>query len=173
MKQIIFAATAVLFATTAWAQHAHSTGNIVETGQSQFAAIAEIVTLLRADENTDWASVNISALRDHLVDMDNVTSRSSVETSTDALTVTFTVTGEPMVAQSIQRMVTAHASMLQAGVGWTASTQSNRDGAKLVLEANSTDEFQEILGLGFYGVMTVGAHHQQHHLMIAKGRSPH
>lgn len=173
MKQIIVAATALLCATPALAQHAHSTGNIAETGQSQFAAIAEIVTVLRADANTDWASVNITALRDHLVDMDNVTSRSSVETSTDGLTVTFAVTGEPMVAQSIQRMVKAHASMLQAAVGWTARAQSDSDGAKLVLEAASIDEFQEIMGLGFYGVMTVGAHHQQHHLMIAKGRSPH
>ncbi|WVX49943.1 hypothetical protein ROLI_030380 [Roseobacter fucihabitans] len=78
-----------------------------------------------------------------------------------------------MVAQSIQRMVRAHASMLQAGAGWTANAQNHSDGTKMVVAANSIDEFQEILGLGFYGTMTVGAHHQQHHLMIAKGRSPH
>jgi hypothetical protein len=28
-------------------------------------------------------------------------------------------------------------------------------------------------GLGFLGVMTRGMHHQEHHLMIARGEHPH
>jgi hypothetical protein len=28
-------------------------------------------------------------------------------------------------------------------------------------------------GLGFIGVMTLGAHHQEHHLAIATGAAPH
>ena len=30
----------------------------------------------------------------------------------------------------------------------------------------------KIRALGFIGVMTRGMHHQQHHLMIARGQSP-
>ena len=35
--------------------------------------IQEIVAMLAADPQTDWSKVNIEALREHLVDMDNVT----------------------------------------------------------------------------------------------------
>ena len=34
-----------------------------------FAALSEIVALLEADPQTDWGTVDITALRDHLVDM--------------------------------------------------------------------------------------------------------
>lgn len=173
MKLMVFAATASLLATNAWPQHAHGAKNVMEVGQSQFAAIAEIVTLLRANDNTDWASVNIDTLRDHLIDMDNLTARSVVKNSTDGLTVTFAVTGNPAVARSIQRMVSAHASMLHANTGWKVKSQSMSSGAKMVITANTAEEFEEITGLGFFGIMTVGAHHQQHHLMIAMGKSPH
>lgn len=44
-----------------------------ETGQAAFAAIQEIVAMLDADPATDWARVDIEALRQHLIDMNNVT----------------------------------------------------------------------------------------------------
>lgn len=173
MKLIVFAATAVLLATSAGSQHAHGAKGIIETGQSQFAAIAEIVALLRADEDTDWGSVRIDALRDHLIDMENVTTRSAVENSIDGLTVTFKVTGNLAVAPSIQRMVSAHASMLHASTGWKVTSQSMSSGAKMVITAHTAEQIEEITGLGFFGVMTVGAHHQRHHLMIAMGKLSH
>src|SRR5947209_3755409 len=37
-------------------------------GQDAFGTIQEIVGILEADPNTDWSKVNISALREHLVD---------------------------------------------------------------------------------------------------------
>src|SRR5665213_2414926 len=43
-----------------------------QPGQSAFAAIQEIVAILEADPKTDWSRVNIEALRQHLIDMDNV-----------------------------------------------------------------------------------------------------
>jgi hypothetical protein len=33
--------------------------------------------MLEADPKTDWSKVNISALREHLIDMDEVTMRAS------------------------------------------------------------------------------------------------
>jgi len=50
-----------------------------EPGQAAFAAIQEIVGILEADPTTDWSKVNIEALRQHLIDMDNVTLRAEVK----------------------------------------------------------------------------------------------
>jgi hypothetical protein len=42
-------------------------------GQDAFGAIQEIVQILQSDPKTDWSKVNISALRQHLIDMNEVT----------------------------------------------------------------------------------------------------
>src|SRR5436305_14133105 len=47
-----------------------------QPGQAAYGAIAEVVRMLEADPNTDWTRVNIEALRQHLIDMDEVTLRS-------------------------------------------------------------------------------------------------
>lgn len=173
MKLGLLTAAMMFVATNAMAQHAHTSGSPKETGQSQFAAIAEIVTLLRDDPETNWAQVDIKALRDHLVEMDNVTARASVERTVDGMSVTFTVTGDQVIAASIKRMVLAHSPMLQGSSGWTVIAEKMEGGATMVVRTSSEDEMGQVLGLGFFGLMTIGAHHQRHHLMIAKGRSPH
>ena len=155
------------------AQHAHTSGSPSETGQSQFAAIAETVTLLRDDPNTDWAQVDIKALRDHLVDMDNVTTRASVERKVDGSSVMFMVSGDDVVVASIRRMVLAHSPMLQGTSDWTVIAGDLGNGAWMLVQVGSDEDLNQVLGLGFFGLMTIGAHHQQHHLMIATGRSPH
>ncbi|MCF6445194.1 hypothetical protein [Nereida sp. MMG025] len=173
MKPILVTVSLILVATSAIAQHSHQSTAPAETGQAQFAAIAEIVTMLRHDPDTDWSSVDIAALRDHLVDMDNVTSMASVEVIEDGSTVTFIVTGEAEVAGSIQRMVLAHSPMLAQSAGWSVSATPEDDGASMTVQVQSEQELDQVLGLGFFGLMTIGAHHQQHHFMIATGRSPH
>ena len=173
MKLGLLSAAMIFVASGAMAQHAHTSGSPSETGQSQFAAIAEIVTLLRDDPNTDWAQVDIKALRDHLVDMDNVTTRASVKRSVDETSVTFMVTGDDVVAASIRRMVLAHSPMLQGSSDWTVSAREVEGGASMLVQVGSDEELEQVLGLGFFGLMTIGAHHQRHHFMIAMGRSPH
>ena len=173
MKLGLFSAAMVFVASNAMAQHAHQPELPSETGQSQFAAIAEIVALLRNDPDTDWAQVDIKALRDHLVDMDNVTTKASVEREVDGLNVTFSITGNDSVAASIQRMVLAHSPMLQGASGWTVTTKERAGGAMMGVAVGSEEALTQVSGLGFFGLMTIGAHHQQHHLMIAAGRSPH
>ena len=42
-------------------------------GQDAFGAIQEIVRMLEADPNTDWSKVTLEALRQHLIDMNEVT----------------------------------------------------------------------------------------------------
>lgn len=66
-----------------------------ETGQSAFAAIQEIVAMLEADPKTDWSKVDIEALRQHLIDMNNVT--------LGAVVTANRTPAEPRVSRSILR----------------------------------------------------------------------
>src|SRR3954470_10919866 len=87
-------------------------GSLHETGQSAFAAIAEATAALEADPNTDWSRVDVEALRDHLVDMDNVTMRSNVVSQPVPGGARFEVTSsDPRVRPSIARMIRMHAAM--------------------------------------------------------------
>ena len=156
------------------AQQSHSaTGHAMpgpqETGQSAFAAMAEIVALLRADPDTDWAKVDIAALRRHLVDMELVTMEAEVTRSARPAGIRFEVRGGPRVLEAIRSMVPAHAPFLAAETGWDVTTEDLGDGVALLVDGD-TDQIQ---GFGFFGLMTIGAHHQKHHLMMAKGEPPH
>ena len=59
------------------AQHTSGSASAMLTmpGQEAFGTIQEIVRILEADPTTDWSKVNIGALREHLIDMDEVTMR--------------------------------------------------------------------------------------------------
>ncbi len=173
MKLGLLTAAMVVVATSAMSQHAHQSNSVKETGQAQFAAIAQIVALLRDDLETDWGHVDIDALRNHLVDMDNVTARAAVERSVNELVLTFIVTGDATSVPSIQSMVLAHSPMLQQATGWSVVAEERANGAMMAIQVASEDEMNQVTGLGFFGLLTIGAHHQQHHLMIAMGRSPY
>lgn len=154
----------------------HDTGKPIETGQSAFAAISEVVRLLEADPMTDWSKVNIEALRQHLTDMDAVTLRSRVVQVAISGGLTMNVTGDAATAASIRRMVTAHAPILEQMGGWRATTASIPGGIRLaVTAANPRDTalIARIRGLGFIGLMTEGSHHAEHHLLIARGAGAH
>jgi hypothetical protein len=144
-----------------------------EPGQSAFAAIQEVVVILEADPATDWSKVNVEALRQHLIDMSNVTLGAKVESSPSADGVKFTVSGEGPVRDSIQRMVKAHAETMQGADGWGFAAEPTDTGASLVVTPPDKAAAGRLAGLSFIGIMTRGMHHQRHHLMIAKGLGPH
>jgi hypothetical protein len=64
-------------------------------GQDAFGAIQEIVRILEADPKTDWSKVNLEALRQHLIDMSEVTLKADAVTKPidDGIEVTVTGTG--------------------------------------------------------------------------------
>ena len=131
--------------------------------------MAEIVELLRADPDTDWANADITALRRHLVDMELVTTEADVIHSVRPAGIRFEIQGAPRVLEAIRAMVPAHAPFLAAETGWEVTTEDLGDGVALLVDGDS----DQIQGLGCFGLMTIGAHHQEHHLMIAKGAPPH
>lgn len=174
MFKISLYALIVLATSPAFAQHAHHhSDGTTEVGQSAFAAISEIVEILEDDPETDWTKVNISALQNHLVDMDLVTTRTKATLETNSKTMAITVSGQGEAVAAIQRMAAAHAPMLAAETGWEIDVDQTTTGAVLRIAVNSENELARVTGLGFYGLMTIGAHHQAHHLQIALGDDPH
>lgn len=140
-----------------------------ETGQSAFAAVAEIVAMLEADPKTDWSRVDITALREHLVDMDQLMLGAEASASFSDHTAVFSIRGDGPVLRAIQAMVPAHAIELSRIDGWDTSTTTTEDGAALKIAVTREGELAKIKALGFFGVMALGAHHQPHHLAMARG----
>jgi hypothetical protein len=143
-----------------------------EPGQAAFAAIQEIVGILEADSNTDWSRVDIEALRQHLVDMNNVTLGARVKAVSVDGGMRFEATGDGPVVDSIRRMTAAHAAMMNGAGRWTYAAAEIDGGAALTVHVPPQDA-AKLKALGFMGVMTLGMHHAMHHLMIAKGEAPH
>ena len=143
-----------------------------EGGQSAFAAIAEVVQVLEADPMTDWSTVDIAALREHLRDMDIVTIDSTTTTSEISGGLRFEITGNGEVAAAIRRMVTAHAGMMDGTNGWHYTTEEISDGAAMEVRVPA-NELPKLKALGFYGLMASGMHHQPHHWAMATGSNPH
>ena len=143
-----------------------------QPGQGAFAAIQEIVEILAADPKTDWSKVNIDALRQHLIDMNNVTLAANVKNEPIDGGMRFDVTGEGPVRDSIRRMTTAHAATMNGVDGWKFEAAEIEGGASLTVHPPAKD-VDKLRGLGFLGVLTLGMHHQEHHLMIARGENPH
>ena len=152
--------------------HHPGAGQPARSGQAAFGAIQEIVQLLEADPATDWRKVNIDALRQHLVDMDNVTLHAEVKNEPIDGGMRFVVSGTGPIRDSIQRMVIAHARIMNGAGGWTFAADSTDSGAVLNVTVPAAD-MDKLRGLGFFGVLTRGMHHQAHHLMIARGMDPH
>jgi len=144
-----------------------------EPGQAAFAAIQEIVSILVADPATDWSKVDVEALRQHLIDMDNVTLRAKVAATPIAGGMRYVVSGEGAVRDSIRRMVKAHAETMSGGDGMTFQSEAAPSGAVMTVTVADAADLPRLKGLGFIGLLTLGMHHQTHHLMIASGRGPH
>jgi len=147
-------------------------GEPVEPGQATFAAIAEVVRLLDADPHTDWAHVDLEALRRHLLDMDDVTMRALVRSAPVAGGAQFTVRGRGRTIAAIQRMARGHAVVMGGTGAYRFEVEPLADGARVTVRAARADDAAasaRIRGLGFVGLLTVGAHHGPHHLAIARG----
>jgi hypothetical protein len=144
-------------------------------GQDAFGAIQEIVRILEANPNTDWSKVKLEALRQHLIDMNEVTLKADAVTKPIDNGIEVTVTGEGRTVRAIQRMVRAHAHQIDQTHlnGWSAKTESLPNGVVLKVTSDDQQQVRHLRGLGFIGVMVSGSHHQPHHLAMAKGEPVH
>jgi len=147
-------------------------GQPVLPGQDAFGAIQEIVRILDADPKTDWSKVDIGALREHLVDMNEVTLHAAAEERPLADGVDIAITGEGRTLEAIKRMIPAHAHELNL-IGWMAKTEELANGVRLIVTTSDPAQVPKLKALGFMGIMVLGSHHQAHHLLIAKGEMVH
>ena len=142
-------------------------------GQDAFGAIQEVVRLLEADPNTDWSKVEIGALREHLIDMNEVTLHAKAEEKAIDDGIEITATGNGRTLDAIRRMIPAHVRELDGLNGWSAKAEERPDGARFTVTSADPGQVVKIRALGFMGLMVQGGHHQPHHLLIAKGEFRH
>jgi hypothetical protein len=150
-------------------QQSAATGTPTLPGQDAFGTIQEIVQILQSDPKTDWSKVNIDALRQHLIDMNEVTLRAAAAQRMIDNGIEITVTGEGRTLEAIKRMVPAHVNELHE-IGWSAKSEDLPNGAKLTVLASEAQPLTKLKALGFMGIMVQGGHHQPHHLMMAMGQ---
>lgn len=175
----VFAASALVFAQDrSHIDHAHHIQGgeaAIPTmpGQDAFGAVQEIVRILEADPKTDWSKIDLAALREHLVDMSEVTlEATAVETKIDK-GVQIDVTGSDRTLAAIRRMLPAHARELSGLRDWQGKTDMLPNGVRLTVTSSTPSEVAHIRGLGFIGLMASGSHHQPHHLAMARGEHIH
>ena len=153
----------------------HTPGGAVltEPGQGAFAALAEVVRLLESDPATDWSTVSLVALRDHLVDMDRLVTRAVVTETGLPDGISAFATGDAETLASIKRMVPAHVAQLAADPGWSVEVTTAAEGVTLRVTSGDPATTARIKGLGFFGLMASQDHHRAHHLAMALGKDAH
>src|SRR5215471_12802648 len=120
-----------------------ATGTPAMPGQDAFGAIQEIVQILQSDPKTDWSKVNIEVLRQHLIDMNEVTLH-AVATQRDIDNgIEIKVTGEGRTLEAIKRMIPAHVSELRE-IGWTAKIDELPNGVTLTVLASETQPLTKL-----------------------------
>lgn len=161
------------------AQHDHAMmqGPLpVQPGQAAYGVLAEVVRILEADSATDWTTVNLEALRQHLIDMDAVTMRATMTARNVDGGVEARFTGAGATVGAIKRMVLAHARALDALPDFRVTASETSSGATLTVTAERADDARlvtKIRGLGPAGLLVLDDHHARHHLMLARGDAPH
>jgi hypothetical protein len=154
--------------------HGMAGGGPTLPGQDAFGAITEIVRVLDADPATDWTRVDLERLRQHLIDMNEVVLRSAVKQAPVPGGLAMEITGTGRTEQAIRAMVVPHAAELDRMPSFAAKTEPIAGGVRLTVLAKKPDDpkvVARIRGLGFAGLITEGAHHQAHHLAMAKGEA--
>ena len=101
--------------------------------------------------------------------MDLVTTHAEISRTLRPQGARFEVRGTPRTSEAIRAMVPSHAPFLASETGWQVSTEELEDGVALIVDGHA----DMIQGLGFFGLMAIGAHHQRHHLTMAKGLTAH
>jgi len=151
-----------------------TTGAPAMPGQDAFGAIAEVVRMLDADPATDWSKVDLERLRQHLIDMNEVVLRAQVKQAPVSGGLVMEVTGVGRTEQAIRAMLIPHAAELDRMPSFAARTELIPGGVRLTVTARTAEDAKAVTrlrGLGFVGLLTVGAHHGPHHVAMARGEA--
>lgn len=142
-------------------------------GDSVFTQIQNQVRTLQENPDTDWTQVDLTALQQHLVDMEHLSLFAEVSTQYLANGLRYTVTGQGRTLEAIQRMVPMHASQIAGELGIQAEAGTTAEGAWISVVTADDKERAMYQAIGFLGLMTLGEHHDAHHQSMAGGNSGH
>ncbi len=148
---------------------------LTEPGNDAFGTIQEVIRKLNARRDTDWSEVDLEALRQHLLDMRDMTVNVEVvsrEAITNGLEVVIRPT-TPRARRALERVLAAHPRQLRRETGWTMQVEEEGERSLLTVTSSDPADAEKIRGLGYIGLMAYGSHHQRHHWMIATGGDPH
>lgn len=154
---------------------AENQNRLSQPGNAAFGAIQEVITVLEADPATDWSRVNLEALRQHLMDMDNVTLNVEV-TSQEPISKGIRVSVRPTTtaaAQSLTRLLTDHGPQLQHERGWKLSSAKYQDGLRIDITTDDDTDVAKVRAFGYIGMLAAGTHHVVHHWAMATGQDAH
>ena len=130
-------------------------------GQDAFGAIQEIVRILDADPKTDWSKVDLEALRQHLIDMNEVTLNADAAPKQIDGGLEIAVTGSGRTLVAIQRMVPRMRRSERPSTDGAPRRHHLPNGELLTVTATDPKEVQHIRGLGFIGLLASGGHHSR------------
>ena len=88
----------------------------------------------------------------------------------DKQQIRYQVSGAGVTLRAIKAMVPAHAAIVSKSNNWPIDINTVTDGIVLTIVVKDPEERSRLHALGFFGFMTIGAHHQAHHLQMAKGQ---
>ncbi|ABM04611.1 conserved hypothetical protein [Psychromonas ingrahamii 37] len=168
---IVFAADA----HTGMTNHSHNDVMLTEGGNEAFGTIQEVILKLNRDPNTAWNKVNLEALRQHLLDMNDMTFNIDVisqEPIKNGLKATIRPTTN-RAKKALERIFAAHPNQLKRDTGWIMKVVKDNDQYILMTTSGDPKDSDKIRGLGYIGLMAYGTHHQQHHWAMATGKNPH
>jgi hypothetical protein len=143
-----------------------------QPGQATFGAIQEIVRMLKSDPDTDWSTVNLTALHEHLVDMDEVMVRATVKEQPIDGGLRIEISGAGRTLAAIQRIVPAQAQELNRSGGWEATVEGRAAGVVLTVISADPKQVAHIRGLGCMGLLASTTHPGGDYLAIAKAGRP-
>lgn len=148
---------------------------LTEAGNDIFATISEVIDNLNANPNTDWSKVNISALKEHLLDMRDMIINVEVVSQKEiknGIEILIKPTNKRARA-AMKRVLGAHPAQLKRETNWQMQVQKKWFRYKLTITTDKPAEVNQITALGYIGLIAYGNHHQHHHWLIATGNNPH
>lgn len=143
-----------------------------EAGQGVFAAMQEMVMLLEGKPDTDWSKFSLERLYTHLVDMNEITLNTRIETRDLDDGLEMTLSGAPRTLEALLRVIPEQAVTLGRINAWESAVRVEPGRVVLTLTSKIEEEVRHIKGLGFIGLMASGSgHHQPFHLALARGET--
>lgn len=164
-------------ADSADASHTHESADmpLQAPGHAIFGTVQEAIQALEADPETDWSAVDVEALRQHLIDMHHAALNVAVDEQAaidNGVRLVIRPTTDE-AAGALQRVLSAHPTMLQQETGWQMDVTPDNNRFILHVTDPSGTEADKIRGLGYIGLLAYGPHHQHHHWMMVRDAAPH